>query len=258
MSFHIAKQITELQMPTIGCSCKGFVQQRVLAVREAFRDIVNRCIETGRGDLIDPAWFRVVRESGWFPNLITTAGKNALASNDYSSWWGYYHAGAGTAAPQSSDTSLVNWHQSSGTRTALPSGTLANAHDCEHGRITHTRAWIFPMQVETKTYTEGGLASASASSTVLNTRFLLGTPVTVEAGQYYSPVYKLVGLLRRRRPQRRSPAPCWLDGRPGRRHASRRSKGCCPASRASVRTIPLTPRSTPILGSRHSRSAGLP
>jgi len=30
---------------------------------------------------------------------------------------------------------------------------------------------------------------------VLNTRFLLGTPVTVEAGQYYSPVYKLVWSL---------------------------------------------------------------
>ncbi len=192
---HIAKPITALRAPAIGISCKGFVQPRVLAVREAFRDVVNRCIETGRGDLIDLSWFRVVRTGPWSPNLITTAGKNALASSDYAYWWGYYHAGTGTAAPLATDTSLGNWHQSSGTRTALPSGALANVHDVEHGRITHSRAWIFPMQTETKTYTEGGLASAAASSSSLNTRFLLGTPATVEAGQYFSPVYKLVWSL---------------------------------------------------------------
>lgn len=63
------------------------------------------------------------KSTGWFPNLITNAGLDAIGSTV--GWLLYCHVGTGNTAPANTDTSLVTWLASSNgyqTQTGAANG----------------------------------------------------------------------------------------------------------------------------------------
>ena len=59
----------------------------------------------------------ITGRTGWFGNIITNYGMNALNDAIYGSLSGYFHVGTGTTAPVATDTTLETWVASSNTNS---------------------------------------------------------------------------------------------------------------------------------------------
>jgi hypothetical protein len=120
----------------------------------------------------------VLEDTGFFNNLITTTGMDALASGQVDAWT-YHHVGSGTATPTNSDTTLGTWIASTNTNQGSSSNTAEST------------APYFSKYVKTRRFAEGDAAgnvaevgvSTGASNTNMCSRARVvdggGNPTTI-------------------------------------------------------------------------------
>jgi hypothetical protein len=103
----------------------------------------------------------LMRETGWFHNLITDAGLNYLGSATSSNALSYCHVGSGSAAPDELDTSLATFiaSHSSGSSVAT-----AQASSPYYGKRTIT--YTFSTGQAAGNISEVGIANSASSSDV--------------------------------------------------------------------------------------------
>jgi len=133
---------------------------------------------------------KVVRDTGWFPNLITNQGMDDLGNgvNTFNA----VCVGEGSTPPANTDTTLVTYHQS---QTSAFSNSVTNGGSPDYENRLH-KTWRFPVQAVNKNYAEVGVGP-NGSGTNLASRALIvdvgGTPTTftVLVGEQLEVTYRL-------------------------------------------------------------------
>jgi hypothetical protein len=124
---------------------------------------------------------RTVKDTGWFPNLITTFGLEEMGQVN---WAEYMHVGSGNTAPDVSDTALQTW-MAVGANTG-PADVNANSGSPNYIISTiRARRWI--AGVATGTIREVGVSSANTNTDMV-VRALV-SPVIVKAADQALDVY---------------------------------------------------------------------
>lgn len=129
----------------------------------------------------------IVRDTGWFENLITDAGLNRLGSGG---WHGHCHIGTGTTTPANGDTALAAQAASTNSSQIL---SPANSGSPLY-KSTTTIVYRFTAGALNGNYTEVGI---SWGNTTLFSRALIvdggGSPtsITVTSSEYLDVYYRL-------------------------------------------------------------------
>lgn len=133
---------------------------------------------------------KVVRDSGWMPNLITDGGLNGIG--DGTMKLAYCSVGEGNTPPANTDTSLQTFHQSTGTRSSI---TTVNSGSPTYIKQT-AYVFLFPINSVNKNYAEIGVG-VNSTGTALFSRALIvdsgGAPTTftVLTGEQLEVTYRL-------------------------------------------------------------------
>jgi len=131
---------------------------------------------------------KVIRDTGWFPNLITQRG---LINVSNSNWNSYTHIGSSSAAPSYYDTTLTS-HLAYSNTIQSQVDAVAGAPNYE---VSTTLARRFAAGVGTGTIREMGINNSS-SNTAMCIRSLVSPAITKLADQVLD-VYHKFSIYRR-------------------------------------------------------------
>jgi hypothetical protein len=189
--FNLFKKKNDLS-PSIKMT--GRTKPRVLRALKEFKEEIDLLLQKGQSEKIKQEWFEIVYEGNWQNNLVTTKGKDSAATYAFSRWSSYYHYGDGEVEPNISDTRLTSLIGYTTSLVALPTGYTRHVIDYSSASIKYTKCWLSSMFTTTKTIKEGGVSSYTVEGS-LCTHFLLNSSVTIQAGEYYSPLYEFTFIF---------------------------------------------------------------
>lgn len=127
--------------------------------------------------VLDGATRRVMRESGWSPNLVTDIGLDRIGSGN--TIGGFCRIGTGTTTPANSDTQLVA--QSASTSSIVVPTSRVNAGSPTY-HSTATCTFEFSLGSVVGNMAEIGIGWASTGATLFSRARILdggGTPTTI-------------------------------------------------------------------------------
>lgn len=120
---------------------------------------------------------RVRQDTGWFPNLLLTSGRNEMGKQDFLT---SCQVGTDNTAPNAAQTALLGFHQGSTTITTSTSGG-ESVTPPYYGWARQT--YRFPVGVGPSNLSEVGVGWGTSGSTLLTRALILdpdlGTPTTV-------------------------------------------------------------------------------